>query len=89
MAAALPFPRGLVMNTVKAIFGGGKVQGPDAGLIAAQKRQLEAVTKREADAQATTDARKRALRARQGAGGAGPTLNIGTGFAGVKEKLGG
>ena len=76
-------------SVVKSIFGGGKVQGPDAGLIAAQKRQLEAVSKREADAQAQTDARKRALRARQGAAGGGPTLNPGTGFQGIQDKLGG
>ena len=75
-------------SVVKSIFG-GKVQGPDAGLIAAQKAQLAAVSKREAEAQATTDARKRALRARQGAGGAGPTLFQETGFRGIKEKLGG
>lgn len=70
-----------------SLFGGAKKPKPDEGQQRAQRRQDQALSEQETDAQKELGARNRLIAAR--AAGRGPsTLFSPTGAVGVKDTLG-
>ena len=70
-------------KVVGAVFGGAKAPGIDPAMLAAQREQMEAANRREAELKAQEDARRRAI-----AGGAQGRVQLLAGpETGVAEPL--